>query len=281
MSRGYLTIALNRENEDYLKAAYGLALSLKNSQKIVNKLSVLTDRTDNIPEKYFKAFDKVILLPHEDMAADSNWKVENYYQVYDATPYDETITVDADTLFCEDISDWWEKLSTRELVATDKIYTYDFKRILHNVFREDYYVNDIPDCHNGFLYFKKGDFSKKVFDRIKDNVYDWKNVSERNFHRKGVHYSSDSALNIALKELDLVKACTFEEDLPGYIHMKSKLQGFTVADVEKDWRKYVDYYFDDEMHLFINDIKIELPFHYHLRDFLSDELLARFERRVL
>ena len=53
MSRGYIVIAQNSGDTDYLRMAYGLALSLKATQTTVSNLCVCVDKGTVIPKKYF------------------------------------------------------------------------------------------------------------------------------------------------------------------------------------------------------------------------------------
>ena len=78
VSKGYITIAINSRNEDYIRAAYALALSLKATQKKVNALTVVVEDRNAVDERYRQAFDKVVVLPSKNLAVNSTWKVENY-----------------------------------------------------------------------------------------------------------------------------------------------------------------------------------------------------------
>ena len=55
MSRGYLILAQDTKKDSYTKLAYALALSIKNSQSIVNKVALATT-SENIPDKYHEVF---------------------------------------------------------------------------------------------------------------------------------------------------------------------------------------------------------------------------------
>ena len=70
--KGFLVIAQNGA-KDYVKLAYGLAMSLKLSQKKYNKLSVIVNENEEIPDKYTQLFDKVIPVEKPSEA----WKVQN------------------------------------------------------------------------------------------------------------------------------------------------------------------------------------------------------------
>lgn len=277
MSKGYIVIALNSGDEDYIKCAYCLALSLKLTQKMVNSLSIVTDYPEKVSVKYRDVFDNVILLPHPDLSINSSWRVENYYQLYDASPYDETVTLDADMLFFDDVSNWWEAMAEKDVVITDTIIDYRGAVIKYNPLREYTYKYNLPDLHNGFLYFKKCSGAERLFKAIYDYASDWKEACERMIGDI-IHYSSDGALQLALKELGLLKEYTFQgKQFPKFVHMKTCMQGWEGA-IDKDWRKYIDFNFDREMNLFIGGYRIYLPFHYHVRNFVTDDLIALYEK---
>ena len=124
MSKGYIVIAQNSEDTNYLRMAYALALSLKITQSKVSNLAVCVEDKNTVPEKYKKVFDKVIEIPWKDDAVDSDWKIDNKWKYYYMTPYDETVILDADMIFPTDVSHWWDTLSQKDVWATTNIKTY-------------------------------------------------------------------------------------------------------------------------------------------------------------
>ena len=48
--KGFVVLAQNNTTVDYIKQAYALALSIKNSQKEITKISLVTN--DKVPKKY-------------------------------------------------------------------------------------------------------------------------------------------------------------------------------------------------------------------------------------
>jgi len=61
MTRGYICVAQNNSKTDYLRLAYALALSIRNTQSEVRKLSIVTDQKD-IPQKYKEVFDNFMCV---------------------------------------------------------------------------------------------------------------------------------------------------------------------------------------------------------------------------
>ena len=101
MSKGFLVFAQNSGSVDYVQQAYALALSIKLSQNEITDISIVTN--DNVPYEYQKIFDQVIPIPYFKEEINSTLKAEHRYQLYAATPYDETIVLDSDMLVMEDL----------------------------------------------------------------------------------------------------------------------------------------------------------------------------------
>jgi len=281
--RGYITHAVNSGSTDYVRMAYALALSLRRTQSEVSALTVVVADDQVVPSRYAHAFDHIITVPNvRPDVVRKTWRVDNFVKFGRLSPYQETVTLDADMLFFDDVSHWWDALSHQEIVG-GAAYTYRGTLIEHNPLRLDLYAANFPDLHNGFLYFKSGECSKRLFEKMTSNMAAWEYTCRRHFGRPGVPFSSDSAFLTALRDCGLEEAAISKTPgIPRFIHMKACLQGWDeVAATERDWRPYVDYHFDDNLFLYIDGRRIGDPFHYHVRDFISDNLLKRYEAEVV
>ena len=67
---------------------------------------------------------KVIPLPYGDQAPDSDWKLVNDWQVYEASPYEYTIKLEADIYVPKSIDYWWDILKERDLVVSTTIRNF-------------------------------------------------------------------------------------------------------------------------------------------------------------
>ncbi|MFI2207365.1 hypothetical protein ACH47Z_43255 [Streptomyces sp. NPDC020192] len=277
--RGYLTHAFNSGGTNYLRMAYCLALSIKRTQSAVNRLSVVVPAGQPLPDAYREAFDHVITVsderpPHVDPA----WRVDTFTRFYDLTPYAQTVTLDADMLFFDDVSSWWDDLAARDIVGGTAV-TFRGEPIQDNPLRTDLYAAGLPDLHNGFLYFRAGAKAETLFAAMQRNQQDWVQAATRHFGRPDVPFSSDCAFLIALRDTGLEdEAVSVVPGCPRFVHMKACLQGWPhVPPTAREWRDYVDHSFDDELRLTIGGVRITDPFHYHVRDFVTDDLLAAYE----
>ena len=106
--RGYLIVAVNTESTDYVACARQLAQSLRHWHPSA-KICLLTDSdlTD-------KLFDHVVLLPQGDQSQ-TQWKLSNDWQAGIATPFRQTIKLEADMLIASPIDHWWTMLEHRDL----------------------------------------------------------------------------------------------------------------------------------------------------------------------
>ena len=166
MSRGYIVIAQNSGDTDYLRMAYGLALSLKATQTTVSNLCVCVDKGTVIPKKYLEVFDQVVEIPWQDDAKESDWKIDNKWKYYYMSPYDETVILDTDMVFPTDVSHWWDTLSERDIWACTNVKTYRGEiAVDHNNYYREYFVkNNLPNVYTAFFYFKKSDLATEFLN---------------------------------------------------------------------------------------------------------------------
>ena len=117
-NRGFLILAENTEQTDYIRCAAALAKSI---HKCMPEASVtLVTSTPTIDP----VFDMVHSLPHGDLAPDSDWKLVNDWQIYEASPYDETIKLEADMILPCSIEYWWDVLSKQDVVISTTIRNF-------------------------------------------------------------------------------------------------------------------------------------------------------------
>jgi hypothetical protein len=118
MDRGILVIAQNLSNVNYVQQAELLAMSLKATNPDT-KISLVT----NDEVEFENLFDKIIPIPWNDDAESSDWKIQNRWKLYHASPYNKTIVMDTDMIVLQDISEWWNFLEKYKLFFTSKVYT--------------------------------------------------------------------------------------------------------------------------------------------------------------
>ena len=146
-SRGYLSVAVNNDTVDYLELAYLQALNIKITQSITNYAVIVDNNTlVQIKDKHRNVFDKIIVI--------DEWSFLHEWQVYNLTPWKETVKIDVDLIFTRDITHWWDTMSLRDVVFTTKIYNYKEHPITSRWHRKQFDNNLLPDIYTALYYFR-------------------------------------------------------------------------------------------------------------------------------
>jgi len=280
-SKGFFTFAQNTENTDYVRLAYALALSLKHSQSNVKNLSIGITPGTTIDPRYAWVFDQIIEIPWGDSALNSEWKLENEWKAYWATPYDETIKLDCDMLFFTDISSWWDKLSSQsnDVIFANTVLNWRGEPISSDFYRKTFTKNKLPNIYTAFGYFRKSTFSHDVFTLAKIIFWNWEtfyNEFLEPIERPG-YLSTDIVFSIAMKIMDQDKSSYRSIEIPTFTHMKSYIQGWNYDNISEDWREHVVPFFTPTAVCRIGNHRQFYPLHYQLKDFITDNILEIYE----
>lgn len=283
MSKGYLVLAQDTKKDDYLKMAYALALSIKNSQTRISNVCLATDvNAGLLPKKYLEVFDDVVPIPWTDHAKGSKWKIENKWKYYYMTPYDETVILDADMLFPEDISYWWDILGSKDVYITNRPRTFRGDIITSTKYRDVFVSNELPNVYTAFMYFKKNDKTVELFKLVELIFNNW----ERFYYdfldeNRPKNLSGDVAYALAIKILGIEDECFGKvDDVPTFVHMKGHLQNINERIIQEDWTKSIPTYFHTDGKFKIGNYQQVYPFHYHIKSWLTDEMISILEKRL-
>lgn len=280
--RGFFTIAQDSGDNQYVRMAYALSLSLKASQKTVPYLSIGITPGTTVPDQYAWAFDNIIEIPWGDHAADSKWKLENEWKVIHMTPYDETIKLDADMLFFNDIGSWWDMMSQQDFAICNRVLNYRSDTITDDSYRKVFTEDKLPNVYTAFMYFKKTPETFELFDLVKYMYFNWQaifNVTMKPDTRPK-YPSTDVIFALALKLLDIDQTSYTTRQIPTFTHMKSRLQGWGHDSLDEDWTRHMSVFFNPNLECKIGNYLQFFPLHYHVKDFLTDEILDYYERTV-
>lgn len=271
--KGFCILAQNNNDTDYVRQAYALAASIHKFNKNQN-VCLITN--DTVPEKYKHVFDQIVEIPWTDQAESSDWKIENRWKIYHASPYDETIVMDADMLVLQNIEHWWDYLENRELYFTTKITTYRGEPALGRDYRKVFDSNDLPDLYSAFYYFKKGNTAHEFFTMLELIIINWEYFYGR---FAPVDYqkwcSIDVSCAIASKLLGNTKEITDNASPISFIHMKPKLQYWKY--IPDRWTKVLECYMNENSELMIGNFSQTGVLHYVEDEFLTDKIISRIE----
>jgi len=259
---GFLTIAQNTD-VDYLQLAYLQAKNIKQTQ-LHNQYAVIVDEQTSklITDQHRKFFDHVILLP-KDYAKDSDWKLSNEWQVFDLTPFKETIKLESDLLFTRDISHWIHALRLRDVCLSVNCQNYQGNTVTKNIYRRTFEINNLPNIYNGLMYFRYSQTASDFFRLARTIFENWSTVQLELTQCEESHPSTDLVYALAVKIIGEELTTIPTLDWFNFVHMKSQIQGWSD---HQPWTDYVNVERDGTM-IRINNINQYNPVHYYEKNF--------------
>jgi len=273
MNKGFLVFAQNTNSVDYVQQAYVLALSIHNSQEEIKNISLVTN--SSVPSKYKSVFDQIIPIPYFKEIKDSPLQAEHRYQLYSATPYDETIVLDADMLVLEDLSDWWEFCKDYNIKFCSKVKNYKQETIISDPFhRKSFIANKLSNPYFALHYFKKSEQAKTFYKVLEYVINNWELCCGQFAPKEYQKWTSmDLATAIAIDILDMQDIVDPINPLE-FIHMKPMLQGWTMPPAS--WQDITITNYSNKK-LFVNNIQQGRIFHYVEDNFLTELLIRELE----
>lgn len=177
--QGFLTFAENTGEQDYLGLALFQSQWLKSSNKnakyavIVNKLS-----ESMITDDHREWFDYIIPIVEDNNDTESIWKLQNESQVFQLTPFKETIKIEADLIIHRNVDHWWNALRKRPIVLSYGTVNQFGETNSSRFYREFFDLNNLPDVHNGLMYFRYCQEAYQFFELAKQIRENWESVAK-------------------------------------------------------------------------------------------------------
>jgi hypothetical protein len=265
MNKGFVILAQNTKEVNYVRCAEALALSLKNSMPNCD-ITLLTDeKVKN------KLFDKVIPLPYGDLAPFSNWKLINDWQVYEASPYEYTIKLEADMYIPKSIEHWWDILKHKDVVVSTTIRNFYQDVSDSRAYRKFIDNNNLPDVYNAITYFKKSDDAKKFFLIVRDVFENWSQYKNELKCLVDEPVSTDWAYALACHIIGVEKTTlpTFTD--MSMVHMKQAINYLPT----ENWTDTLVYEILQDV-IRVQTVPQLYPFHYHVKTF-ADKLIENIK----
>ena len=258
MNKGFVILAQNTTSVDYVKCAELLSMSIKHVMPDASVSLITNNRCD------WSVFDHIIDLPHGDLAPDSEWKLINDWQVYEASPYDYTIKLEADMLIPSSINYWWDVLSERDVVVSTTIRNSKNEISKSNYYRKFIVDNNLPNVYNAITYFKKSDNAKKFFNLVKEIFNNWEEYKKILKCDSKELVTTDWVYSIACHIMGVENTTLPTFTQMSMIHMKQFINDSMI----EDWTNEFIYELTDNT-IKINTVVQQYPFHYHVKKFSS------------
>ena len=160
--RGYLIPAIDTETVDYLSCAVQLAQSIRQWHPAAN-ISVITVKRCDDP-----VFDHVIPLPYGDLGG-----FANDWQCFAASPYRQTIKLEADMYTATPIDHWWTLFEKRDVVISQGCKGLYNEPSRNRTYRRLFDENRLPDVYNAVTYWRLSAVAKEFFDLTRNIFENW------------------------------------------------------------------------------------------------------------
>lgn len=274
MSKGFLVYAENTPTVNYVEQAYALALSIKISQKSVTSISIVTN--DVVPEEYKSAFDKVIPIPWYEPTTNSTYKTEHRWKLYHATPYEETIVLDTDMLFLEDISSWWNYCNKFDIRFCSRVKNYKDEIIVDKHYRKAFESNGLTNVYSALCYFKKCDKALEFYTTLEFVINNWQMCYSIFANKEYQNWlSMDLSIAIAIELTGMWDELVDASAPLEFVHMKPAIQNWPIA--PESWQTAVPILYNYNGELLVGNIKQEKLFHYVEKNFLKPSILQKLQ----
>ena len=160
--RGYLIPAVNTPGVSYIRCAITLAQSVHRFHPNAS-VTLLTNEQIELPE-----FDHVITLPHGDQGG-----YANDWQVFEASPYRETVKLEADMVLASGFDHWWTMFEHRDVVVSQGCRDYYDNISTSRHYRKFIDENQLPDVYNAITYWRLSKTAQEFFDLVRSIFEHW------------------------------------------------------------------------------------------------------------
>jgi len=146
--RGYLIPAIG---DTYVACAKRLASSIRHFHPDAN-ITILT----------------ADMLPYGDLGG-----YANDWQMFAASPYRQTIKLEADMIAASPIDHWWTLLEKRDVVVSQGARTFYDQPATSRYYRKIFDANHLPDVYNAITYWRLSKTAKEFFDLVRQIFEQW------------------------------------------------------------------------------------------------------------
>jgi len=280
MSRGFVLLGINTE-EDRIRFAYTTALSIKASDPNAS-ICLVVDTDQELSKIYETAFDFVTELPFGNVAHKDGFHGANIWQLVHASPYDETIYLDYDTIFVNvDVDLLWEQFEHYDIAIPANAKSFRNVNIDKRRLFEFELKYDFPTNHNSFIYFKKDTELAQQWFKMADPIFqNWRDVYNYTMDdMKPLSFDKNVICNIITYLLDCQNE--IRVDLNNFYDFDTQSQHLWNKDVPEHWTDLLNYWFPENRQLIIeNSIIGSGIIHYRDFKFITDEINDRYRTKI-
>ena len=249
--RGYVIPAINSDTVDYLSCAIQLAHSIRQWHPDAN-ISVISVKRCSDP-----VFNHVIPLPYGDLGG-----YVNDWQVFHASPYRETIKLEADMICAGPIDHWWTLFENRDVVISQGCRNFYDRPAESRHYRKIFDHNNLPDVYNAITYWRLSSTAMEFFNLVRQVFEQW------NDYRKLLKFPDEEPTTDLVYAMVAVlmgiEQVTLPPGLgPTIVHMKQYINPIQST----DWTKELVWENDPFR---INTVAQFGLIHYHIKEWANE-----------
>lgn len=253
--QGYLIVAQNSNQVNYISCAETLAKTIKYWHPDA-KICLLTN--EQVGPDFL--FDYVHRFPYP--VSDNPYA--NDWQVFHATPFRETIKLEADMMITSFIDHWWNMLRNRDVVVSTGCRDWKNRVASARHYRKVFDENNLPDVYNAITYWRRSQAAQEFFDTVRNIFENWGE------YKKLLKFPED------IPSTDVVYAmaanivgpeqCTMPfAEYPRIVHMKRYIAGTE----REDWTTELIWEYKNYT-LRVNSVTQQGAFHFNRKDWRAD-----------
>jgi hypothetical protein len=250
--RGYLIPAIDNGTVDYLSCAIKLARSIRQWHPNAN-ISVLSVKRCSDP-----VFDNVVPLPYGDQGG-----YTNDWQVFHASPYRQTIKLEADMICASPIDHWWTLFERRDVVVSRGARTFYNEPATSRYYRKIFDENNLPDVYNAITYWRLSATAREFFDLVRAIFEHWNEY--KTLLKFPDEYPTTDVVYAMAAVIMGPENITLPAGLgPTMVHMKRYINPV----LSDNWTKELTWETDP---LRINTVAQFGLVHYHIKEWLNEQ----------
>lgn len=249
--RGYLIPAVNTDTVDYVNCARHLARSIHQLHPGA-RVCLLTDSAVEESD-----FDIVRTLPVGDLGG-----FANDWQVFRASPFRQTIKLEADMIAASPIDHWWTLFEHRDVVVSLGARDFYDQPASSRRYRKLFDDNNLPDVYNAITYWRLSTTAQEFFEWVRRIFENWSR------YRTLLKFPDDAATTdvvyaMAAQIMGPERVTLPAGVGPNIVHMKRYINPIHTD----DWTQELIWEHTDPG-LRINTVAQWGMFHYHVKNWL-------------
>jgi hypothetical protein len=239
LERGYIIPAIDTADTDYEACAQKLADSIKHWH----------------PDAH------VTILTRDDLPRGDQGGQANDWQVHIASPYHETIKLEADMLITSPIDSWWTLFRHRDVVISQGSRDFYDRPATSRYYRKIFDNNHLPDVYNAITYWRVSRTAQEFFRWVRMIFEQWQDF------RGLLKFPDEQPTTDVVYAMAAVimgpERVTLPASIsqPTIVHMKKHIIGTQGS----DWTRELIWEYHDH-HLRVNTVAQWGAFHYHIKD---------------